>query len=144
MRYRLPKLMIGDNKHMGRLRKVLCRPVSPHACAPNHHSFLSGLCPHPRGITIQCPRGRAPAPSSDSPPCAGLLVFIYLKFKFLLPKCLLSGLVAISLWRCLHSKEGYRRRRDTVRPMLGFTCIWHMGETSWLNTSVRRSKACWW
>ena len=25
MRYRLPKLMIGDNKHMKKLRKILCR-----------------------------------------------------------------------------------------------------------------------
>ena len=25
MRYRLPKLMIGDNKHMGRLRRILCK-----------------------------------------------------------------------------------------------------------------------
>jgi len=25
MRYRLPKLMIGDNKHMEELRKVLCK-----------------------------------------------------------------------------------------------------------------------
>jgi len=25
MRYELPKLMIGDNKHMKKLRKILCR-----------------------------------------------------------------------------------------------------------------------
>jgi len=25
MRYKLPRLMIGDNKHMKKLRKILCR-----------------------------------------------------------------------------------------------------------------------
>jgi len=40
---------------------------------------LSGLCPHPRGITSQRPRGWAPAPSSGSPPSAGQLPLLLSK-----------------------------------------------------------------
>ena len=39
------------------LAAALC-PVSPHAGDPNHPSSMSGMCPHPRGITSQTPTGQ--------------------------------------------------------------------------------------